>query len=121
MSSTTEISKFLSFVLRHKPEAIDITVDREGWVEVETLVEAARRHGRSLDATTIERVVATSDKQRFALSADGKFIRANQGHSTNAVEIAFAEQAPPPLLYHGTVARFIDAIRPEGLKPGSRR
>ena len=120
MTSTTETSKFLSLVLRHKPEAIGITLDREGWVEVETLVEAARRHGRSLDAFTIERVVATSDKQRFALSGDGKSIRANQGHSTNTVDIPFAAQTPPPLLYHGTVARFVDAIRREGLKPGSR-
>lgn len=120
MRSTTETSKFLSFVLRHKPEAIGITLDREGWVKVETLVDAARRHGRSLDAGMIERVVATNDKQRFALSADGKSIRANQGHSTTTVEIGFAEQAPPPVLYHGTVPRFVDAIRGQGLKRGSR-
>ncbi len=36
-----EISKFLSFVLRHKPEAIGIVLDSEGWVSIDELLAAA--------------------------------------------------------------------------------
>lgn len=74
----TETSKFLSTVLRHKPEAIGLTLDPEGWASIEDLLAKA---DIPLDAALLQRVVATSDKQRFAISADGLFIRANQGHS----------------------------------------
>lgn len=31
-----DTSKFLSFVLRHKPEAIGIVLDREGWANIDS-------------------------------------------------------------------------------------
>lgn len=67
----------------------------------------------------LERIVAKSDKQRFAFSPDGTRIRANQGHSIQ-VELGLAPQAPPEVLYHGTASRFLDSIRREGLRPGQR-
>ncbi|MFT3718884.1 RNA 2'-phosphotransferase [Pseudorhodoferax sp.] len=114
-------SKFLSYVLRHEPQAIGLALDSEGWTHVETLIAAAARHGRILDRALIEQVVATSDKKRFALSPDGSSIRAVQGHSTARVAIRFAEKVPPATLYHGTAERFLESIRREGLKPGERQ
>jgi putative RNA 2'-phosphotransferase len=73
----------------------------------------------ALEPAIIE-VVATSDKQRFALSPDERSIRANQGHSTE-VDLALAPLEPPELLYHGTVERFLDSIRREGLVRGKRQ
>lgn len=117
--SLVRASKFLSLVLRHRPEHIGITLDPAGWVAVDELLAAARGSGFPLDRATLERVVAENDKRRFALSADGTRIRASQGHSVG-VDLGLAPRTPPDLLFHGTAARFLESIRREGLKPGSR-
>lgn len=116
-----ETSKFLSFVLRHQPDAIGISLDREGWADIASLIAAASAAGKRLDRDWIKTVVATNEKKRFALSDDGMRIRAVQGHSTESVDIAFVEQVPPEFLYHGTATRFLKSIRSEGLLPGSRQ
>ncbi|MBM4092838.1 MAG: RNA 2'-phosphotransferase [Planctomycetes bacterium] len=113
-------SKFLSLVLRHHPEIIGISLDEQGWVEIDVLLAAANRSGRKLTRSLLDRVVRENDKQRFAISADGTKIRANQGHSIE-VDLGLQPAQPPELLYHGTVARFLDAIRASGLQPGSRQ
>lgn len=115
-----ETSKFLSFVLRHEPQAIGLTLDSEGWANIDALIVGAARDGRTLDRALIENVVASSDKKRFSISADGQSIRAVQGHSTKSVELQFEEKQPPETLYHGTATRFMDSINEQGLIPGSR-
>jgi putative RNA 2'-phosphotransferase len=112
-------SKFLSLVLRHQPETIGVTLDPNGWIEVDVLLEAMDRHGRKLSREDLERLVRESDKQRFALSENGKRIRANQGHSVE-VDLALIPQTPPEVLYHGTVDRFLDSILGTGLRKGDR-
>ncbi|WP_295861700.1 RNA 2'-phosphotransferase [uncultured Xanthomonas sp.] len=116
----TDISKFLSFVLRHEPQAAGITLDSEGWAEVDALIAGAARSGWTLDADLIHAVVDSSDKKRFALSEDGRRIRAVQGHSTESVAIQYDAKVPPEFLYHGTATRFLDAILAEGLRAGQR-
>jgi putative RNA 2'-phosphotransferase len=112
-------SKFLSYVLRHAPDSIGLTLDANGWADIFDLQAKAAAAGTSIDRATLEAVVATSDKKRFTLSADGSRIRAAQGHSVT-VELDLAPTPPPETLYHGTATRFLEAIRLEGLKPGSR-
>ncbi|MCI2246588.1 RNA 2'-phosphotransferase [Xanthomonas sp. PPL568] len=116
----TEISKFLSFVLRHEPQAAGITLDSEGWAEVDTLIVGAAKAGKVFDAALVRAVVDGSDKKRFALSDDGRRIRAVQGHSTESVAIQYEAKVPPEFLYHGTATRFLDAILAEGLRAGQR-
>ncbi|MBB5866504.1 RNA 2'-phosphotransferase [Xanthomonas sp. 3058] len=116
----TEISKFLSFVLRHDPHAIGLTLDAQGWAEIDALIAGAKANGTTLDLALIQAVVAGSDKQRFALSDDGRRIRAVQGHSTPTVALQLEAKLPPEVLYHGTATRFLDAIMAEGLRPGQR-
>jgi putative RNA 2'-phosphotransferase len=118
-SELERLSKFLSFVLRHRPQAIGLTLSSDGWVKVELLLEACARHGTALERPTLERLVRDSDKQRFALSPDGLSIRASQGHSVD-VELGYEASTPPDVLYHGTVARFLPAIRAQGLQKGQR-
>jgi putative RNA 2'-phosphotransferase len=115
-----EISKFLSYVLRHAPESIGLGLDANGWADVDELLAKATNAGRRIDLDTLRAVVAESDKQRFTLSEDGRRIRAAQGHSV-AVDLDLAPSEPPPLLYHGTATRNLAAIRAEGLKPGRRQ
>ncbi|WP_434709171.1 RNA 2'-phosphotransferase [Pseudomonas sp. R1-1] len=115
-----ETSKFLSYVLRHEPQKIGLTLDSHGWADINALISGAARDGRTLDRVLIEAVVASSDKKRFSISTDGLCIRAVQGHSTETVELQFDEKHPPQMLYHGTATRFLDSINEQGLIPGSR-
>lgn len=112
-------SKFLSLVLRHQPQTVGISLDEAGWVDVDVLLAAMSEHGRDLTRDQLEFVVQENDKQRFAFSTDGLRIRANQGHSVE-VELDHAPAEPPELLFHGTPAHFVEAIRSGGLKKMKR-
>ncbi|MFB6248680.1 MAG: RNA 2'-phosphotransferase, partial [Salinibacter sp.] len=113
-------SKFLSYVLRHDPDALGLELDPGGWVEVEPLIERARADGRSLSRARIEQVIEAGEKTRFALSDDGSRIRANYGHSIE-VDLALSSTPPPGTLYHGTARAALSAIRAEGVLPQSRQ
>ncbi len=115
-----QTSKFLSLVLRHAPSRIGLVLDAQGWTEVDTLITKANAAGFALDRATLLEIVATSDKQRFTLSADGARIRAAQGHSVE-IDLDLSPTVPPAVLFHGTARANVDAILAEGLKPGRRR
>jgi len=115
----TEISKTLSYWLRHAPEAAELTLDAQGWTDTGAVMAALQGKDAALDFDRLVRVVELSDKQRFELSADTGRIRARQGHSV-AVDLDLPPVTPPGVLYHGTVERFLDAILAEGLKPQAR-
>jgi putative RNA 2'-phosphotransferase len=117
--SLKSMSKFLSFVLRHEPHAIGLVLDEAGWADVDELVARSRAAGRALDRRLLQQVVDANDKQRFAFSADGRRIRASQGHSIH-VELGLVPVPPPPVLYHGTASRFLSAILREGLAKRAR-
>jgi putative RNA 2'-phosphotransferase len=112
------ISKYLARHLRHDPGRIGISLDPQGWVGVDELLAAAARDGFAFTRDEMEHVVATNDKRRYAIR--GERIRASQGHSV-AVDLGLAPVEPPAFLFHGTVARFLPAIRAEGLKPMARQ
>jgi len=76
----TRISKFLSYVLRHRPDEIGIQLDSQGWVAIDTLLAAAGAHGNRLTREELDHVVTNNNKRRFAISEDGTRIRASQGH-----------------------------------------
>ncbi|MCA9393721.1 MAG: RNA 2'-phosphotransferase [Candidatus Omnitrophica bacterium] len=115
----TAISKYLSFVLRHKPQAIGLKLDANGWARVDELITCAARDGRKLTPELIAAVVATDPKQRYAFSEDGARIRANQGHSVD-VDLQLKEEEPPAVLFHGTARASLEAILVHGLKPMQR-
>ena len=116
---TTRYSKFLSYVLRHHPEELSLTLDEGGWVGVDALLRAAAERDPAWTAALLDEVVAANSKQRFVMSADGERIRARQGHSV-PIDLGYEPAAPPAELYHGTVAEFLDAILDEGLQRGQR-
>ena len=113
-------SKFLSLILRHKPEAIGLILDPEGWADLDELIRLANARGTALTRELVREIVASNDKQRFALSPDGLRIRANQGHSVH-VDLKLEPQQPPAILFHGTATRFVASILEAGLRPGSRQ
>jgi putative RNA 2'-phosphotransferase len=114
------LSKFLSFVLRHKPDAIGLALGPEGWVNIDELIEKSNAAGTRFSRDDLLHVVDTNDKKRFSVSADGLRIRAAQGHSV-LVELGLSPTEPPPVLYHGTATRFVESILSEGLKPQERQ
>lgn len=120
-SNLVKLSKFLSLILRHKPETIDLTLDENGWADVAELIYLANKHNKTpLTRALLEEIVASNDKQRFAFNEDKSKIRANQGHSI-AIDLALVPQAPPDILFHGTATRFIESIRTQGLIAKSRQ
>ena len=113
-------SKFLSYVLRHRPESIGLTLDAQGWVLIDELLAKSAAIGNPIDRQMLDEIVGASLKRRFTVSEDGMRIRAAQGHSVD-VDLALQPQTPPAVLYHGTALRFVAAIRAEGIKSGRRR
>jgi putative RNA 2'-phosphotransferase len=113
------VSKRLTFVLRHRPDSVGLTLDDAGWVSVDELLAALARSGLRLTRTELDAVVAANDKQRFAFDDAGTRIRASQGHSV-PVALGYRTEIPPDALFHGTVQRFVPAILAEGLRPGKR-
>lgn len=114
------ISKFLSLVLRHSPQTIGLELDAEGWADVPELLARAARRQPGITREVLELVVHTNDKKRFAFNEDGSRIRASQGHSVS-VDLGLEHREPPEYLYHGTVSKFIPAIRAGGLQKMSRQ
>ena len=114
------ISKFLSLVLRHRPEVLELEMDEAGWVAVDELIAKAQAHGKSLNVDLLVEVVTHNNKQRFTFNADQTKIRANQGHSID-IDLELEAVAPPTILYHGTASRFLDSIRQQGLIKGNRQ
>jgi len=114
------ISKFMSLVLRHKPEAIGLQLDENGWADVQELVQKINENGTAVDIATIHLVVETNDKKRFAFNEDRTRIRASQGHSIE-VELNLKPVSPPAALCHGTTERFLESILKTGLAKQQRQ
>lgn len=113
-----ETSKFISLILRHKPEVIGITLDEHGWANVDELISGiAKTH--EFNADILEEIVRTDEKQRYSFNVDKTLIRANQGHSI-PVDVELDEVEPPAELWHGTGEKYVTAIDAQGLIPKSR-
>ena len=111
----TAISKYL----RHAPHELGLTLQPGGWVPVDDLLEAARRHDFPISYDELVECVETNDKRRYSFDDTGDLIRANQGHSVE-VDLQLEERVPPEILYHGTVERFLPSIMAKGLNKGTR-
>ena len=111
-------SKYISLILRHKPETIGITLDEHGWADVSELIAGVSKT-HPLDMEDLERIVAEDEKQRYSFNEDKTLIRANQGHSI-PVDVELEQVEPPEILYHGTATKYEESIDREGLIPKSR-
>ena len=116
---TKKLSKFLSLILRHRPEVIGIELTAQGWASIEELLDKMAENGQHYTLKDIQEVVANNDKKRFKISEDGKYIRANQGHSIE-VDLGLTPQIPPEVLYHGTAQKNLNSIFQNGLQKRKR-
>ena len=115
----SRVSKFISLLLRHKPEEGNLTLDEHGWCDVDDLIRVLNERYHNIDMSVLEEIVKTDEKGRYSFNEDKTLIRANQGHSIN-VDVELKETKPPKILYHGTGEKSVANIKREGLKPMSR-
>ena len=115
---TASTSKFLSLVLRHKPETIGISLDEHGWAEVDRLIAGIAKT-REFHMGLLEEIVRTDKKQRYSFNEDKTRIRANQGHSI-PVDVQLEHVEPPEFLWHGTGEKYVASIKKTGLIPKGR-
>lgn len=116
----THISKFLSLVLRHQPETIGIQLDQNGWADIDELIEKANNFGTKFDRPTLNHIIETNSKKRFAFNETLDKIRASQGHSIE-IELGYTNQQPPEILFHGTSEKFVQSILATGLDKRNRQ
>ena len=116
--SLQDTSKFMSLILRHKPETIGITLDEHGWANVDELIAGISKT-HVFNRELLEEIVRTDNKQRYSFNEDKTLIRANQGHSI-PVDVELEEKKPPEILFHGTGEKYVAFIDKEGLIPKSR-
>ena len=113
-----KVSRFISLILRHKPEAAGIDLDEHGWADVDELIDGINK-ARAFTQEMLEEIVMTDDKGRYSFNEDKTLIRANQGHSV-PVDVELEEMVPPNVLYHGSATKYADSIRQMGILPKSR-
>lgn len=116
-------SKYLSLLLRHKPEEAGLTLDANGWVDIPVLLAGVKKAKGSdyLTLDDLKTIVATDSKGRYVMREHGHTtqIRAVHGHS---IAVATGTRATPPAeLFHGTATRFLDSIFEKGLIRGTRQ
>ncbi len=116
--SLKETSKFIALILRHKPEAVGITLDEHGWANVDDLIAGISKK-QPFTMADLEETVATDEKGRYSFNEDKTLIRANQGHSV-PVDVELEAVEPPQYLYHGTGEKNVASIEEKGILPRSR-
>jgi putative RNA 2'-phosphotransferase len=118
--SGNSTSRFISLILRHKPQVIGITLDEHGWADVKELIDGVNRsEGHYLDQELLEEIVRTDEKQRYSFNEDHSLIRANQGHSI-PVDVELEKRTTPDILWHGTGEKYVASIKERGLLPKTR-
>lgn len=124
MCNYETMSKFLSLVLRHRPDILDLNMDKAGWVSVDELIDNLNKdRNEPVNLEDIKRIVATNNKQRFDIIKRDNclYIRANQGHSIKDLDMEYEPVNPPDILYHGTGKKYLNNILKEGLLPKNRQ
>lgn len=114
----TDTSRFISLILRHKPEVIGIALDEHGWANVDELIAGITKT-RPMNMEILEEIVRTDNKQRYSFNEDKSLIRANQGHSI-LVDVELPLEELPEYLWHGTGEKYVSSIDAQGLLPKSR-
>ena len=120
MDTLVNLSRYISFILRHRPDTIGLSLDKHGYIDVQDLINGINKNSVfNIDLDILKFIVETDNKKRYSFSEDGTKIRANQGHSVK-VDLGLKEVKPPSILYHGTGEKYLDSILKEGLKSKSR-
>ena len=113
-NNDSKISKYISLILRHKPEEIGLKLDDHGYLNVSDLIEGIDKSYEGFSMDDLERIVREDSKERYSFNENKSKIRANQGHSI-PVDLELEAMRPPKVLYHGTGRKYLDSILKNGL------
>lgn len=113
-NNDTKISRYISLILRHKPEEIGLKLDEHGWLSVSDLINGLKKSWEDFNMNDLERIVREDSKQRYSFNGDKSKIRANQGHSI-PIDLELQPIKPPNKLYHGTGRKYLDSILKSGI------
>ena len=113
-----KLSRFMSLILRHRPESIGISLDEQGWANVDELLSGIGEQ-YPINMDMLEEIVRADKKQRYSFNEDKTLIRANQGHSI-PVDVELPAAIPPETLWHGTGEKYVASIVQQGLIPKGR-
>ena len=110
----TELSKEISYILRHNPQEYGLTLDKQGWLDLEDLNSALKvqEQYRHLETADIVSMVLHATKKRHEIH-NGR-IRALYGHTLQE-RIEKEPTQPPEILFHGTSRKSAENIMTEGL------
>lgn len=111
-------SRFISLILRHRPNTIGISLDEHGWASVEELLAGISKT-QYMIRKCLRKLWKQIARQRYSFNEDKTLIRANQGHSID-VDVELPKKQPPVILYHGTGEKYVASIDEQGLLPKSR-
>lgn len=119
------LGRYLTSILRHDPERIGMTMDENGWLNLEDMLKNINNVEKlKLTRENVENEVKVDEKGRFEISKDGLFIRCLQGHSKGLTKIEFEEineiDVIPKILIHGTRGSLDKLLEDEGLRKGQR-
>lgn len=115
MDKQRNISIYLSFLLRHKPESLGLEMDKHGWVCVKELINKMNQSGKyHIDMEKLEEIVKNDEKGRYRFNQEHSQIKACQGHSIPWVEPELEYLEPPVYLYHGTTTTALEKIMKSG-------
>lgn len=117
MTTLTRASRYMAWLLRHTRN--ELIVDADGWASLSDLIDNMQNRGYRVDAEMVAQIVATDNKGRYALSPDGRYIRAKFGHSIDVIPSAPSSE-PPDVLYHGTAQTSLGSIQRDGVLPQAR-
>jgi 2'-phosphotransferase len=122
----TELSKAMSYLLRHEAQKHGLEIESSGFVKVDDLLKSQpiKKHKATLEK--IMQVVETDAKGRYELqNRPPYYIRAVQGHSIK--EVKDDEILSPlgnvfeyPIIVHGTYYEAWEFIKKTGLNRMSR-
>jgi putative RNA 2'-phosphotransferase len=115
-----KLSKYLSYLLRHNPGSVGLTLNADGFVSLEHLLSSIRRR-KGWDWVTLEDVTEiqrSSQKKRYEI-VEGR-MRALYGHTLRS-RIRYDSVVPPEVLYHGTSRKNLEFILRRGIMPMDRQ
>jgi len=115
------IGRVMAGVLRHFPEKFELSMDKNGFVELNDFISALQQTRRRLAWLRPHHIIAiieTDPKGRYEYR-DGK-IRATYGHSID-VELDLPTNGIPEKLYYPTTTEEVEIVLETGLKPSDRK
>lgn len=114
-----QISKLLSFILRHHPERYNLELDDNGFTHFRRVFEIVQKQFPFLEKEDLVQIIEDDPQVRFQI--EGVMIRARYGHSVDVMPIDDVTKEVPKKLFHGTSRKNAENILKEGLSPKKRR